>query len=135
MMRDPGRAAWPVLAALLLLPAAAQADVAVRVGGDPSLDACGTVGAVIGLDPRGDNFLSVRSGPGGKGFREIARLNSGQQVAICDEKGAWLGIVYPARGAALSGCGVASPRAKSSAYRGPCRSGWVHRRFVEIIAG
>ena len=59
---------------LLLLPLAALAmaaqsaaplrpEVPVMVGGDSEQDACGGTYRVTGLNPRGDNFLSVRSRP------------------------------------------------------------------------
>ncbi|MET0373850.1 MAG: hypothetical protein ABW128_06285 [Rhizorhabdus sp.] len=108
-------------------------DVPVIVGGDATMDACATQGKVVGLDPKGDNFLSVRGGPGGKPFREVARLHSGQVIAICQEKGVWLSIVYAKR--ASQQCGVATAIARARPYRGPCPSGWVHKRYIDIIAG
>jgi hypothetical protein len=58
-------------------------DVPIYVGGEVDFDACGSSGTVEGLNPRGDGFLSVRSGPGGH-FRE---LYNGQPVWICEERG------------------------------------------------
>jgi hypothetical protein len=106
--------------------------VSVHVGGSADLDACTASGSVVGLDPRGDNFLSVRSGPGGPPYKEADRINTGQRVAICEEKGAWLGVVYSLD---RQDCGVATPRPKRSVYTGPCRSGWVHGRYVGDRAG
>ena len=113
---------------------AAMPAVPVHVGGDAQLDACGTLGAVTGLDPRGDNFLSVRSGPGGKPFGEVDRLHTGRQVTVCEQRGAWLGIVYAPGGRTID-CGTATPRPRATPYAGACRSGWVHRRYVRVIAG
>ena len=104
-------------------------SVAVQYGGDPNGDACDSFGVVAGLDPRGDNFLSVQSGPGGKPYRQLDRVHTDQRLWVCRERGAWLGVVY-AKGGDGTGCGVTSPRARSSVYRGPCRSGWVHRKYV-----
>lgn len=98
------------------------------------MDACAAQGKVVGLDPKGDNFLSVRGSPGGKPFREVARLHGGQVVSICQEKGVWLGVVYAAAGAAQE-CGVTSAIAHARPYRGPCQSGWVHKRYIDVIAG
>ena len=39
-------------------------QVPVIIGGETSYDACGGNGVVVGLDPNGDGFLAVKSGPG-----------------------------------------------------------------------
>jgi hypothetical protein len=48
---------------------------------------------VAGLNPQGDNFLAVRSGPG-RDFAKIDELYQGDRVLLCDERGQWVGIVY-----------------------------------------
>ena len=106
--------------------------------GVPELNvpACHVEGTVGGLDPRGDNFLSVRSGPGGKGYGEIDRLHTGDKVIICEERGPWLAVVYfgqPVRDLSDT-CDVIINRPRQP-YRGPCRSGWVHSRYVRNIVG
>ncbi|WP_062117713.1 hypothetical protein [Aureimonas sp. AU40] len=121
------------LAGACVVPANAQGPETVEVGGDPELDACASLGRIARLDPKGDNFLSVREGPSSK-HRERDRLSTGALVTICDERGPWRGIVYPAPGTEAD-CGVSSPQATRSPYRGPCRSGWVHSRFVDVVAG
>lgn len=104
-------------------------DVPVMLVAD-GLDPCG-LGAVKGLRSGGDGFLSVRTRPNPKG-RELDRLRNGEQVYMCAEKGEWIGVVYSRpRG----DCGVTSPVPRTMAYAGKCRSGWVHRRWVEVIAG
>ncbi|GEO13953.1 integron [Microvirga aerophila] len=111
----------------------ARIDVPVMVGGTGVLDGCASVGQIIGLDPRGDGFLSVRSGPGGKPYREIDRLYNGNQVFVCHDKGPWLAVVY---GQSADGtCGVSTPWPVRQPYTGPCRSGWIHSRYVQIVAG
>ncbi|WP_152047486.1 integron [Aureimonas psammosilenae] len=105
----------------------------VLVGGDELSDACPSLGRVIGLDPKGDGFLSVRDGPAAR-MRERDRLEPGASVTICDERGPWLGVVYSPKGASVD-CDVSSPRPARAPYDGPCRSGWVHSRFIEIVAG
>jgi hypothetical protein len=107
----------------------AQGRVPVQVGGSSDFDACGSVAVPTGLNPRGDNFLAVRAGPNSSAQR-LAKLRPGQQFYVCDERGAWLGIVYGG-----GDCGVGSPIRRRQAYSGPCRSGWVFRRFVRVIAG
>jgi uncharacterized protein YraI len=43
---------------------------------------------VCGLNPRGDNFLSLRTGPG-TSFPEIDRLGPGTTVRVLDSRGPW----------------------------------------------
>lgn len=59
----------------------------------PPGDACSRVGRVRGLDPNGDNFLAVRTGPG-TGFQEIDRIFTGDKVSICSSKGKWYRVKY-----------------------------------------
>ena len=116
-------AVTPGLSALVL-PAAP-----VHYGGTTEMDACSDFVVVSGLDPKGDNYLSVQSGPGGKPYRQLDRVHTDQRLLVCEEKGMWLGVVY-AKGNDGEGCGVSSPRAQRAAYRGPCRSGWVSKKYV-----
>ena len=131
------RRAFLALAAAFASVGAAQPglDQPVMIGGTEDFDACPSNAQVKPLNPRGDNFLSVRSRPSVKG-RELARLRSGQDVWACDETadGEWTGIVYAPAGRDIS-CGVGSPIAKRQAYDGPCKTGWVASRFIVIIAG
>jgi len=129
-----------IASALLLLstPAAAEIEAGERlimVGQDGAdLDACGAVGMVRGLDRGGDNFLSVRIAPG-TGSKERDRIKNGNRLFLCDQSGDWFGVVYQKAGDDLMECGTGTPSAYSGAYRGPCRYGWVHKFFVEFIAG
>ena len=130
------RAIWPVLIfALAGATAPGQPEKPVMIGGVPDLDACLSNGQVTGLDPRGDNFLSVRSKPSTKA-RELDRLRAGMVVWACDESGSgdWTGIIYSPPGRTVE-CGVGTPAPRHQAYRGPCRSGWVSSRYLTIIAG
>ncbi len=72
------------------------------------VDTCNGYGRVVGLDPNGDNFLSVRTGPG-SGFNEITRLYTGNEVSICSRSGKWLRVIY--------GAGA---------------KGWVFGRYVSV---
>jgi hypothetical protein len=125
-------------AVLLLAPLSAHSqqkdkiDVPIMLGGDGDLDACGGLGVIVGLDPKGDGFLSVQSGPGGRPYREIDRLYNGNSVHICGQRGKWLSIVYPANG---RDCGISTPWPTRLPYTGPCRYGWVHSRYVRLTAG
>lgn len=94
-----------------------------------------SLGQVTGLDPQGDNFLAVRSGPGSNNS-QIDVLHQGDLVYFCDANGRWMGIVYqPGLGPGNDTCGVPQPISPRRPYTGPCRSGWVYDAYVEIIAG
>jgi hypothetical protein len=130
----------PLLIAMGIVVGSSEAPAAdgkpVLVGGEADLDACGSSGIVIGLDPAGDNFLAIRSGPAVK-FAMLLRVRADQQLIICDwghdDRGdEWLGVVVPVEG---QDCGVGSPIAERRRYDGPCRSGWVHGKYVRIVAG
>lgn len=105
----------------------------VRYGlNGPELDGCTPYSEIRGLNPKGDNFVSVRAAPTAAA-RELDRLGPGRRVWICEESAGWDGIVYGPRGS--TGCNVESPVARVRAYPGPCRSGWVSARYVTPIAG
>ena len=101
----------------------------------PDLDACLSNARVVGLNPKGDNFLAVRSAPSASApMRD--KLKTGWELHVCEESkdGRWMGIVY-APGGKLASCGVTSPVAAPSPYRGKCRSGWVSAKYVHVYAG
>lgn len=98
----------------------------VKVGGDAQTDACASLGkikqkTVLYQSPASD-------------AQRIKNLLPDQQAYICsvsaDRK--WFGVVLQNAGA---NCGVSSPKAKRSAYRGPCTSGWVQSKAIEHVAG
>ncbi|MGH0331193.1 hypothetical protein NKZ36_22885, partial [Sinorhizobium meliloti] len=68
-------------------------QIPIVIEADPNFDACGGNGVIEGLDPSGDGFLAVRSGPDSK-YAEIDRLYNGEEVYLCTTKGKWLGVVY-----------------------------------------
>lgn len=107
--------------------------IPVRYGFDgPEMDACGSYGEVTGLNPEGDNYLSVRASPFVGGY-ELDRLEPGQGVSMCDYKDGWVGIVYDKEGE--TDCGTGSPIPEVRDYDKPCSSGWVSEDFVTLIAG
>jgi hypothetical protein len=105
--------------------------VPVMIQADHSFDACFGSGKVKGLDPNSESFLAVRSGPGWK-FSRIDKLHTADQVYLCVESGDWFGVVYTKT---RQNSNVSTPRQKSVPYTGPCRSGWVHKRWIELLAG
>jgi hypothetical protein len=120
------------LALLLFLKGAVSSEnqIPVLFGGEVDLDACSSGGIVFGLNPVGENFLAVRMGPGLKyGMKD--KLQDSNFVQICDESGNWYGVIY---GGKLD-CGANSPAAIRRPYQGPCKSGWVYRKYVKIISG
>lgn len=94
------------------------------------LDPCSN-GVVVGLNPAGDGFLAVKSGPG-LTYARIDKLYNGEEVYVCGGKGDWLAIVYSRRTRA---CNVMQQWTRTLPYTGPCKSGWAHRRWIEIYAG
>lgn len=114
-----------------VLTACAGDAVPVMIGGIAEFDACGGLGEVHGLNPRGDGFLAVRTGPGSK-YPMIDRLHNGNQVYFCDKHGEWIGIVY---GKTVQDCGVSSPLPRRQPYKGSCLSGWAHQNWLVLIAG
>lgn len=106
-------------------------EVPIIIQADPGFDACGANGVIEGLDPGGDGFLAVRSGPGAK-YRELDRLYNGEQVYLCGERGKWYGVVYSKR---RQDCNVTTAWVSTQAYTGPCKSGWVYKNWVRLWAG
>ena len=106
-------------------------DVPVMIGGSADHDACPSEGMIVGLNPRGDGFLSVRSGPTGA-YAEIDRLYNGNPVHICGDSGSWMAVVYGGDGGK---CGVSRALARRLAYTGPCKYGWVSSHYVSVTAG
>jgi len=123
-----------ILAALLtgaaLAPStgiAQSLDVPVMERASDDLDTC-TLGEVAGLNPKGDGFLAVRSGPKSS-FRKIDEIHNGDQVWLFDRRGKWIGIVYDVQ--SLSCSPINTDRAVP--YRG--KKGWVHENWIKEIAG
>lgn len=110
----------------------------VMIGLDGSeYDACASLGAVVNLNPSGDNYLSVRAAPS-TNAQELDRLGPGAQIWLCDgaHDGNWVGIVYgyDAQGE-IWDCQALGLEPEPRAYDGPCQSGWVHGDYISVIAG
>ncbi len=105
-------------------------DRPVIVGGRADVDACSGTGSVRGLNPQGDNFLAVRSGPSAK-YTKLDELHTDDIVYLCDEVGKWLGVVYTPGD---TDCGVFTPWPSARPYTGPCRVGWVFRKYIRPLA-
>lgn len=93
------------------IAAAQQLDVDFTIVEDDQ--AAGCAGSIVsGLDPNGDGFLSVRTGPGSN-FTKIDELHNGDTVRTCAQQGKWVGVYY------------GQPR----------RKGWVHSNWLIAGAG
>ncbi len=90
-------------------------------------DTC-SFGEVANLDPDGDNFLAVRSGPG-TNYQMIDKIHSGEHVWIFNHDGNWMGVVY---GDKNIDC---SPVERTREYQGPGKKGWVFEKYIRHIAG
>ncbi|WP_420392920.1 SH3 domain-containing protein [Acuticoccus sp.] len=139
-MTPGGGACAGLLAIVLALTAAAAAraddplGIPVVVGNDgPGWDACASQGRVVGLNPLGDNFLAVRTGPSTRHVK-VDEVYTGDTLHLCEKRGRWWGVVYAPSGEPVA-CGVTSGVPAPQAYGGPCRSGWVHGSYVELYAG
>lgn len=73
--------------------------------------ACYFTSTVTGLDPNGDGFLAVRSGPG-TNFPIIDKLYNGEVVHNIQMQGQWRGV----------------------RFRGGMK-GWVHGNWLKDLAG
>ncbi len=118
-------------AACLVLACAgsgAAADLEVPIverGGDGQLANCAS-STVAGLDPAGDGFLAVRSGPGSD-YRKLDELYNGDVVIEFERRGAWVGVVYRTRNVSC-----ASTVDRLVPYP---RKGWIHGRWLQPLAG
>jgi hypothetical protein len=83
----------------------------------------------------GENYLAVRERPAPHA-REVDRLGTATLVWLCEGAGDWQGIVY-ADGAIqdLGDCRVSSPVAQPRPYDGPCKTGWVAARYLQLVTG
>jgi len=81
-------------------------------------------GYVVGVRPisqydhaRGNGFLAVRSGPGGR-YQQIGELYAGDEVSVYDRAGQWLAVTC------MSG------RCMNPLWGQPMPSGWAHGRYI-----
>ncbi|SMX31845.1 SH3 domain-containing protein [Actibacterium lipolyticum] len=111
------RAALFALACVSTPLCAQTLDVAIQVPqGDGQAANC-ALDVVAGLNPNGDGFLAVRTGPGTQ-YPQIGSLYNGDQVIVCDARGKWRGVFYgPNMG------------------EGSGQRGWVHSNWLRPLAG
>lgn len=112
------RSPTPILSAMVAAASLSHAAKAQTLdvpfettGGDGQAAWCAS-STVTGLDPRGDGFLAVRSGPGTQ-YRMLGKVHNGEVVLTCDARGPWVAIVYGSSK----------------------RKGWVHGDWLKALAG
>ncbi|SEN30068.1 SH3 domain-containing protein [Palleronia pelagia] len=121
-----------VVAALFASTAhGADLDVPItEMAGDGQAATCSSA-TVVGLDPNGDGFLAVRTGPGSN-HRKIDELHNGDVVYIFEGVGQWVGVTYG---------NIADGWPDSCGNNGPARrvrdsqKGWVHSNWLRGLAG
>lgn len=106
----------------------------VYVGGSDLVDACSGYGHVVLNNDGDDAFLAVKNAPDLKALR-VDKLLVNSEVWLCDESlnGQWIGIVYT--GTDSKSCNVSSPIKDKAPYKGPCKSGWVYKKYISNDAG
>jgi hypothetical protein len=87
--------------------------------------------AKVGVRSEKTGSVLVRSGAGGS-FRRTGKLRSGQDVYICDELGEWYKIYYSAPDGP---CGSESEKGLDSEKAKGCQSGWVEKKWIDVISG
>lgn len=78
---------------------------------------------VAGLNPNGDGFLAVRTGPSAD-HRKIDEVHNGDVIYACVKKGPWRGVLYTG----------SSQHNEHRAQHSP-RKGWVHSKWLINGAG
>ena len=107
----------------------------IKIGGDgPELDACGTYAQVVDFDASGEDVPYVHDAPSAA-TKARDKLTSGQGVKVCETQNDFSGIVYAGDSQTDVDCKTNSPVETEQNYTGPCRSGWVDNRFLQMTAG
>jgi hypothetical protein len=87
--------------------------------------------AKVKIQPKKDDYIAVRSGAGTK-YRKIGRLHPGRVVYICDEDRDWFKVFYGDPG---SPCGSVSNNGLDVQGTKGCRSGWVGKKWIDVVSG
>jgi hypothetical protein len=99
-------AATPARAQTVTTQETVTRTVTVTVPANPEgTSQCSFIGRVVGLDPHGDNFLSVRlraNGPAGAAG-EVDQLFTNNRVCVVGSSGRWLNVRYERNGRMFSG--------------------------------
>lgn len=112
------------LAFSLVVQTHAQEPEKIVLGADPDHGACSTTLAV------NEGGAALYSGPDAS-TPQISRLEAGQMVAGCTDRGDWMGVIIGME----ERCGIGLVLAEPVRYEGPCASGWVRTNRLRQIAG
>lgn len=103
----------------------------------------GAIAHIIGLKKGGDGFVSVRAAPSTKAA-ELDRLKNDDFViavigSVDWDTASFIPVIYDPADApgkpTMEVCRLPeSPPYFEGTYQGPCKSGWVSKRFVEVMA-
>ena len=93
-------------------------------------DACGGVGLVVSSIV---DRVTIFSSPA-LGSSEIGEVEIGSRVLLCDESEDWYGVVVLEKGLECISY-QEEETSRTTVYLGPCVSGWIEKRFVELFAG
>lgn len=105
-------------------------SIPVYLDSRDDIDPCGW-GKVTGLKSDGDGFLAVRTGPG-TNYKMLDKIHNDQEVWLCDWDGEWIGVLYTKKN---TDCFSRHIHGTRQAYKGRCWNGWVHRNWIELLAG
>ncbi len=128
------------LFAMLAMPVSAHAnageEVVPLIGVDgPDMDACTALGKISAKDEKHEKWHSVRA-VASSNARQKDELAPATLVWLCEAKGEWQGIVYPAgQFQDIGDCRVGSPVDKPQPYSGPCAYGWIEADAIQLVAG
>jgi hypothetical protein len=109
----------------------------VLVGGFAHADSCTGTGRINRLRTGSDGTVPVRTTPS-TAARRLDRLRPGRPLWFCrsDNSGRWVGVVYPENERGMWDCRLSENAHDNPVpYNGPCKSGWVARRFISLSAG
>ena len=76
------------------------------------------------------SHLIIRSRPS-PASSKVGLLENGNPVYICDERGEWLKVFY---GGGTS-CGSVSSNGIDERHTVGCKSGWVNRKWIDVVSG
>jgi len=86
-------AVWPPRVAAIYPESAQPSAMRLSWNDDqPAAAQSRSIGRVTGLDSSGDNYLSLRTGPGSR-FSELDRLSPNELVSIVGQSGKWVKVV------------------------------------------
>ncbi|MCB9026613.1 MAG: hypothetical protein H6625_09875 [Bdellovibrionaceae bacterium] len=98
----------------------------VQWGGESDLDACGASGYTMA-----ETVLITEDSNGLTSFKTI--IPAGTLVTVCDDDSGYYGVLINEEGIDCGGGSAIVPVRKT--YDGPCKSGWIKKVFLQLVAG